>query len=293
MENFKSGTVSIIGKPNTGKSTLINTITGRKISAVSDKPNTTRNKILGVLNSEDSQMLFLDTPGLQKSNKFLNRIMVQSSMQAISEADVILVMIDGTKKFSEDDLNLFDKIRDKNPIVAINKIDLIKKSRILGLIEKLSGKYDFVENFIPISALNNEGTNLLLDKLKEKLPFTEKILPDDVLTDQPEKFYLSEIIREKIFTNLYQEVPYRIAVVVEEIIEKKKIIVIQAYIIAESSHHKQIIIGKRGQMIKKVGEESRVDIQEFLNCKVFLDLRVKVDSQWLKVKDKAFNYSNI
>jgi len=293
MENFKSGTVSIIGKPNTGKSTLINTITGRKISAVSDKPNTTRNKILGVLNTEDSQMLFLDTPGLQKSNKFLNRIMVQSSMQAISEADLILVMIDGTKKFSEDDLNLFDKIRDKNPIVAINKIDLIKKSRILGLIEKLSGKYDFVENFIPISALNNEGTNLLLDKLKEKLPFTEKILPDDVLTDQPEKFYLSEIIREKIFTNLYQEVPYRIAVVVEEIIEKKKIIVIQAYIIAESSHHKQIIIGKRGQMIKKVGEESRVDIQEFLNCKVFLDLRVKVDSQWLKVKDKAFNYSNI
>ena len=293
MENFKSGTVSIIGKPNTGKSTLINTITGRKISAVSDKPNTTRNKILGVLNTEDSQMLFLDTPGLQKSNKFLNRIMVQSSMQAISEADVILVMIDGTKKFSEDDLNLFDKIRDKNPIVAINKIDLIKKSRILGLIEKLSGKYDFVENFIPISALNNEGTNLLLDKLREKLPFTEKILPDDVLTDQPEKFYLSEIIREKIFTNLYQEVPYRIAVVVEEIIEKKKIIVIQAYIIAESSHHKQIIIGKRGQMIKKVGEESRVDIQEFLNCKVFLDLRVKVDSQWLKVKDKAFNYSNI
>jgi GTP-binding protein Era len=293
MENFKSGTVSIIGKPNTGKSTLINTITGRKISAVSDKPNTTRNKILGVLNSEDSQMLFLDTPGLQKSNKFLNRIMVQSSMQAISEADVILVMIDGTKKFSEDDLNLFDKIRDKNPIVAINKIDLIKKSRILGLIEKLSSKYDFVENFIPISALNNEGTNLLLDKIKEKLPFTEKILPDDVLTDQPEKFYLSEIIREKIFTNLYQEVPYRIAVVVEEIIEKKKIIVIQAYIIAESSHHKQIIIGKRGQMIKKVGEESRVDIQEFLNCKIFLDLRVKVDSQWLKVKDKAFNYSNI
>ena len=293
MENFKAGTVSIIGKPNTGKSTLINTITGRKISAVSDKPNTTRNKILGVLNSKDSQMLFLDTPGLQKSNKFLNRIMVQSSMQAISEADVILVMIDGTKKFSEDDLNLFDKIKDKNPIVAINKIDLIKKSRILGLIENLSSKYDFVENFIPISALNNEGTNLLLDKLKENLPFDEKILPDDTLTDQPEKFYLSEIIREKIFTNLYQEVPYRIAVVVEEVIEKKKIVVIQAYIVAESSHHKQIIIGKKGQMIKKVGEESRVDIQEFLNCKVFLDLRVKVDSQWLKVKDKAFNYSNI
>ena len=293
MENFKAGTVSIIGKPNTGKSTLINTITGRKISAVSDKPNTTRNKILGVLNSKDSQMLFLDTPGLQKSNKFLNRIMVQSSMQAISEADVILVMIDGTKKFSEDDLNLFDKIKDKNPIVAINKIDLIKKSRILGLIENLRSKYNFVENFIPISALNNEGTNLLLDKLKENLPFDEKILPDDILTDQPEKFYLSEIIREKIFTNLYQEVPYRIAVVVEQIIEKKKIIVIQAYIVAESSHHKQIIIGKKGQMIKKVGEESRVDIQEFLNCKVFLDLRVKVDSQWLKIKDKAFNYSNI
>ena len=293
MENFKAGTVSIIGKPNTGKSTLINTITGRKISAVSDKPNTTRNKILGVLNSKDSQMLFLDTPGLQKSNKFLNRIMVQSSMQAISEADVILVMIDGTKKFSEDDLNLFDKIKDKNPIVAINKIDLIKKSRILGLIENLRSKYNFVENFIPISALNNEGTNLLLDKLKENLPFDEKILPDDILTDQPEKFYLSEIIREKIFINLYQEVPYRIAVVVEEVIEKKKIVVIQAYIVAESSHHKQIIIGKKGQMIKKVGEESRVDIQEFLNCKVFLDLRVKVDSQWLKIKDKAFNYSNI
>ena len=293
MKEFKSGTVSIIGKPNTGKSTLINLLTDKRISAVSDKPNTTRNKILGVYNSQDSQILFLDTPGYQKSNKFLNRIMVQSSLQAISEGDIILLLIDATKKILPEDENLFRKIESKNSIVAINKIDLIKKSKILNLINKLSTEYSFIKSFIPISALENQGIDSLLKEINNFLPFNEKLIPDDIYTDQAEKFYISEIIREKLYVNLFKEVPYRTAVVIEEMIDKKKIIVIQSYIIVESSQHKQIILGKRGSMIKKIGLESREDIQDFLNCKVYLDLRVKIDNQWLKSKDKAFNYSSI
>ena len=293
MKEFKSGTVSIIGKPNTGKSTLINLLTDKRISAVSDKPNTTRNKILGVYNSQDSQILFLDTPGYQKSNKFLNRIMVQSSLQAISEGDIILLLIDATKKILPEDENLFRKIESKNSIVAINKIDLIKKSKILNLINKLSTEYSFIKSFIPISALENQGIDSLLKEINNFLPFNEKLIPDDIYTDQAEKFYISEIIREKLYVNLFKEVPYRTAVVIEEMIDKKKIIVIQSYIIVESSQHKQIILGKRGSMIKKIGLESRKDIQDFLNCKVYLDLRVKIDNQWLKSKDKAFNYSSI
>ena len=220
MKEFKSGTVSIIGKPNTGKSTLINLLTNRRISAVSDKPNTTRNKILGVYNSKDSQILFLDTPGYQKSNKFLNRIMVQSSLQAISEGDIILLLIDATKKILPEDDNLFRKIESKNSIVAINKIDLIKKSKILNLINKLSTEYSFIKSFIPISALENQGIDLLLKEINNFLPFNEKLIPDDIYTDQAEKFYISEIIREKLYVNLFKEVPYRTAVVIEEMIDK-------------------------------------------------------------------------
>ncbi len=293
MKEFKCGTVSIIGKPNTGKSTLINALTGRKISAVSDKPNTTRNKILGVYNSEDCQIIFLDTPGIQKSSKFLNRIMVQSSYQAIGESDVVLVIVDGSKRSTFDNDEIAPKIVDKTPVIAINKIDLIKKSKILNIVNVLKDKFLSVDSFVPISALEKEGLDILISEFKKVLPVADKILPDDVVTDQPEKFYISEIIREKIFNTFYQEVPYRTAVVIEQIIDKKKLTSIQAYIIVENSHHKQIIIGKSGSMIKKIGIESREDIENFLSTKVFLDLRVKIDSTWLKIKEKAFNYSSI
>jgi|TARA_Y100000994_G_scaffold40756_1_gene31614 GTP-binding protein Era len=293
MKEFKCGTISIIGKPNTGKSTLINALTGVKISAVSDKPNTTRNKILGVYNSENSQIIFLDTPGLQKSSKFLNRIMVQSSYQAIGESDIVLVLIDGSKKSTINTEDIASKIVNKKPIIAINKIDLIKKSKILNIVNTLKDKFPSVESFIPISALEEEGLGVLIEEIEKVLPVSDKLLPDDMTTDQTEKFYISEIIREKIFNTFYQEVPYRTAVVIEDVFDKKKLSTIQAYIIVENSHHKQIIIGKGGSMIKKIGIESRKDIENFLSCKVFLDLRVKIDSTWLKTKEKAFNYSNI
>ena len=293
MKEFKCGTISIIGKPNTGKSTLINALTGVKISAVSDKPNTTRNKILGVYNSENSQIIFLDTPGLQKSSKFLNRIMVQSSYQAIGESDIVLVLIDGSKKSTINTEDIASKIVKKKPIIAINKIDLIKKSKILNIVNTLKDKFPSVESFIPISALEEEGLGVLIEEIEKVLPVSDKLLPDDMTTDQTEKFYISEIIREKIFNTFYQEVPYRTAVVIEDVFDKKKLSTIQAYIIVENSHHKQIIIGKGGSMIKKIGIESRKDIENFLSCKVFLDLRVKIDSTWLKTKEKAFNYSNI
>ena len=293
MKEFKCGTISIIGKPNTGKSTLINTLTGVKISAVSDKPNTTRNKILGVYNSENSQIIFLDTPGLQKSSKFLNRIMVQSSYQAIGESDIVLVLIDGSKKSTINTEDIASKIVNKKPIIAINKIDLIKKSKILNIVNILKDKFPNVESFIPISALEEEGLGVLIEEIEKVLPVSDRLLPEDMTTDQTEKFYISEIIREKIFNTFYQEVPYRTAVVIEDIFDKKKLSSIQAYIVVENSHHKQIIIGKGGSMIKKIGIESRKDIENFLSCKVFLDLRVKIDSTWLKTKEKAFNYSNI
>ncbi len=293
MKEFKCGTISIIGKPNTGKSTLINALTGVKISAVSDKPNTTRNKILGVYNSENSQIIFLDTPGLQKSSKFLNRIMVQSSYQAIGESDIVLVLIDGSKKSTINTEDIASKIVNKKPIIAINKIDLIKKSKILNIVNTLKDKFPSVESFIPISALEEEGLGVLIEEIEKVLPVSDKLLPDDMTTDQTEKFYISEIIREKIFNTFHQEVPYRTAVVIEDVFDKKKLSTIQAYIIVENSHHKQIIIGKGGSMIKKIGIESRKDIENFLSCKVFLDLRVKIDSTWLKTKEKAFNYSNI
>ena len=293
MKEFKCGTISIIGKPNTGKSTLINALTGVKISAVSDKPNTTRNKILGVYNSENSQIIFLDTPGLQKSSKFLNRIMVQSSYQAIGESDIVLVLIDGSKKSTINTEDIASKIVNKKPIIAINKIDLIKKSKILNIVNTLKDKFPSVESFIPISALEEEGLGVLIEEIEKVLPVSDKLLPDDMTTDQTEKFYISEIIREKIFNTFYQEVPYRTAVVIEDVFDKKKLSTIQAYIIVENSHHKQIIIGKGGSMIKKIGIESRKDIENFLSCKVFLDLRVKIDSTWLKTKEQAFNYSNI
>ena len=293
MKEFKCGTVSIIGKPNTGKSTLINALTGSKISAVSDKPNTTRNKILGVCNSNDSQIIFLDTPGIQKSSKFLNRIMVQSSYQAIGESDIVLVIVDCTKRSTFNTDEIASKIVDKKPIIAINKIDLVKKSKILNIVNILKDIFPTVDSFIPISALEEEGLDVLIKEFKRILPVADKILPDDVTTDQPEKFYISEIIREKIFNTFYQEVPYRTAVVIEDIIDKKRVSSIQAYIIVENTHHKQIIIGKNGSMIKKIGIESRADIENFLSCKVFLDLRVKIDSTWLKTKEKAFNYSSI
>lgn len=293
MKEFKCGTVSIIGKPNTGKSTLINALAGSKISAVSDKPNTTRNKILGVCNSNDSQIIFLDTPGIQKSSKFLNRIMVQSSYQAIGESDIVLVIVDCTKRSTFNTDEIASKIVDKKPIIAINKIDLVKKSKILNIVNILKDIFPTVDSFIPISALEEEGLDILIKEFKRILPVADKILPDDVTTDQPEKFYISEIIREKIFNTFYQEVPYRTAVVIEDIIDKKRVSSIQAYIIVENTHHKQIIIGKNGSMIKKIGIESRADIENFLSCKVFLDLRVKIDSTWLKTKEKAFNYSSI
>jgi len=293
MKEFKCGTVSIIGKPNTGKSTLINALTGRKISAVSDKPNTTRNKILGVYNSEDCQIIFLDTPGIQKSSKFLNRIMVQSSYQAIGESDIVLVIVDGSRKSTFNTDEIASKIVDKKPVIAINKIDLIKKSKILSILNVLTDQFPIAESFVPISALEEEGLDILIEEFKKALPVGKKILPEDMVTDQPEKFYISEIIREKIFNTFYQEVPYRTAVVIEDIVDKRNNSSIQAYIIVENTHHKQIVIGKNGSMIKKIGIESRVDIENFLSCKVFLDLRVKIDPTWLKTKEKAFNYSSI
>jgi GTP-binding protein Era len=219
--------------------------------------------------------------------------MVQSSYQAIGESDIVLVIVDGSRKSTFNTDEIASKIVDKKPVIAINKIDLIKKSKILSILNVLTDQFPIAESFVPISALEEEGLDILIEEFKKALPVGEKILPEDMVTDQPEKFYISEIIREKIFNTFYQEVPYRTAVVIEDIVDKRNNSSIQAYIIVENTHHKQIVIGKNGSMIKKIGIESRADIENFLSCKVFLDLRVKIDPTWLKTKEKAFNYSSI
>ena len=168
--------------------------------------------------------------------------MVQSSIQAITESDISMVLIDGSKSITENDYEVINKVKDKKSFVVINKIDLIKKSKILKIVDSLKSRFLFIDNFIPISALEQEGLELLIDEIVKMLPSQEKILPDDYITDQPEKFYLSEIIREKIFNNYYEEVPYRTAVVVESIEDKKKVTKVNAYIIVENVHHKQIIL---------------------------------------------------
>lgn len=282
-QSFKSGFVSIIGRPNVGKSTLLNEIVGEKLSIITSKPQTTRNRITGIKNLDDAQIVFWDTPGIHKARDLMNRVMVKAAISTISEVDIIVFVTEAnTISGSGDDfiINLLQETN-KPVILAINKIDLVKKGDLLPLMDDLSSRFDF-EHIIPISAKKGDGVEGLLKNIKSLLKEGPRFFSDDQMTDLPERFIVSEIIREKLYSRLHDEVPYSTAVEIEEFTEKEKknVVVIKALIYVERDSQKRIIIGKKGAMMREIGTAARKDIEALLGAKVFLEIFVKVKSGW-------------
>ena len=288
---FRSGFITVVGRPNVGKSTLINAVTGMKIAAVSDKPNTTRNRILGIKTLPGAQLVFIDTPGIHKARGKLGKAMVHTAMSAVEEADVILMMIEVKDPFGKGDRFIIGNLP-KPAILIINKIDTVKKGEILRIIDqsrKFEGKFLEV---IPLSARNADGINELLDTVVGYLPEGPKYFPEDAITDQPERFLAAEFIREKIFQLTREEIPYKSAVVIEEFrdVPEKGLVRISAVVYVERMNHKGIIIGKKGEMLKTIGSLAREDIEKVLGAKVFLELWVKVSEKWTERENLIKDY---
>lgn len=283
---FKAGKVAIIGRPNVGKSTLLNVLLQEKLCIISEKPETTRDNIQGILSGKDFQIVLMDTPGMHRPKTLLGKTMVRRASSTLLEADVILTLIDAQAGITEEDIRIFEQLeRDKINFLIINKIDKIDKRRILPIIEKAE-KFAF-KQFIPISASRKNGTDIVFKNILEYLPEGFPFFPDDQLSDKDEKFFIQEFIREKVLELTRQEVPHSIAVSVEEMKLKKnksdnEIYYIRAYVYVEKSSQKSIIIGKKGSMLKKIGESSRKEIERFLQKRVFLDLWVKIYENWRK-----------
>jgi len=282
--SFKSGFVSIIGRPNTGKSTLLNSILGEKVVIVSEKPQTTRNRIRGIKNMENAQIIFLDTPGIHKAKGHLNEFMVKEAMSALEDMDIIIYLVEATGKI-KDELFIIESLkRVRCPVLlGINKIDMVRKDSILPLMDEYSSVYPFRE-IIPLSARKGEGMDELFRCIVELLPEGPKYFTEDILTDQTERFVVAEIVREKIFELTREEIPYSTAVIVERFKENpgKRIISISATINVERDSQKGIIIGKGGAMLKEIGTRARIDIERLLGTKVYLELFVRVRKDWTK-----------
>lgn len=281
-EKFKSGFVTIIGNPSVGKSTLLNTIIGEKIAITSNKPQTTRNAIKGILTDEDYQIIFLDTPGVNKTHTRLSKVMDKSINESISGTDVVIAMVDLTSRMSSDlFLGKLNKV--SCPVILLlNKTDAVKeKQDILKIISEYNSLYKFDE-IIPISAYNEDDAKKVVEAVVKRLPYGPQYYPEDMITDSPEKIMVAEIIREKALDLLSDEIPHGIAVEVEKMKKRvgKEIIDISANIYCERESHKPIIIGKGGKMLKDIGTRARVDMENFLDMKVFLELWVKVRKDW-------------
>jgi GTP-binding protein Era len=279
-ESFRSGYVSFTGRPNVGKSTLLNAVLGQKIAIVADRQQTTRNRILGIKNYPDAQIIFVDTPGIHRPRHALGSMMVKTAREVVSEMDLVVYV---TEPHAVDKdrviIESFEKIN-KPVILLINKIDKIKKPEILSHIDAFRKFYHFKE-IIPVSAIKHDGVDLFLEKVLEYLPCGPKYYSDDLVTDQMERFMVSEIIREKIVENTSEEIPHSIAVEVTSWTEKKEgLVVIGANIYVEREGQKGIIIGHRGSMLKRIGTLARLDIEKLLGAKIFLELRVKVKKGW-------------
>jgi GTP-binding protein Era len=285
--SFKSGFVAIIGKPNVGKSTLFNRLLGQKISIISKRPQTTRNRILGVYNEHGFQIVFIDTPGVHRSKRDtgLNRFMNRTALSAREDADIVAVMIEAVSLLDNLDEDIIRGLSDtKSPVLLlINKIDTIKPALLLPLIDTVRNLYSF-HSIVPVSALNGDGVSEFLSEIKGLLPDGQPYFPEETLTDQTERFIVGEIIREKIFTLTRQELPYSTAVVVDEFKEddRRNFLSISATVFVEKDSQKGIMIGRGGGLIKNIGTTARKDIEEFFDTHVFLDLRVKVMKDWAK-----------
>lgn len=283
---FKSGYVAIVGAPNVGKSTLLNKLLKQKISITAPKPQTTRNRIVGILTGSDHQIVLVDTPGIHKAEDEFNRGLVDTALSTLSEADAICFMIDLEGAGQRTNEFILENLRGiATPVIlVINKVDAVSDKRLLlPLMERFRERLDF-KAIIPISALTGEGVDEVLNEVLALLPEGPKYYPDEYVTDQPERFFVAELVREKIFHLAHQEVPYAVAVVVDkftEIAERGRI-EIDATINVERDSQKAIIIGKGGQMLKEIGKQARMEIETFLGCRVFLSLFVRVQKNWRK-----------
>lgn len=281
---FKSGFITIIGRPNVGKSTLLNLLTGEKVSIISRKPQTTRHNIRTVVTREDFQMVFVDTPGIHKPKNKLGEFMMNAAMDTLDDVDIVLYMVEATEnEIGPGDQSIISALKkvDTTVILAINKVDLVEKSSLLPLIDMYSKAHDFRE-IVPISATDPRTVELMFGILKKYLPEGEKLYPDDMLTDQPAKVLVQELIREKMLELLDDEVPHGVGIEVVRYNEneERNILGIDANIYCEKASHKAIIIGKGGEMLKRIGIRAREDIERLFGMKVVLKLWVKVKEDW-------------
>ena len=279
----KTGYASLIGRPNAGKSTLLNRIIGEKVAIVSDKPQTTRNRILAVKNYDDGQVAFVDTPGIHRPLHRLNVRMVDAAVDTLREVDVVALVFDASTRPGHGDQYVSNLLKDlKTPaVLVLNKIDLLTKTRLLPLIEQVQRWHDFAA-IVPVSATTGDGVERLERVLLEQMPDGERGFPDDYLTDQPERALVAETVREKVLQHTHAELPFSTAVVVDEFDEEERERLLRLYctIFVETESQKPIVIGRAGEMIKRIGTEARHDLEKFFGTKVFLDLRVKVNPDW-------------
>ena len=282
--NQKSAFIALVGKPNVGKSSLLNRLVGEKLAIVTDKPQTTRTRITGVLTVDETQLVFLDTPGMHKPKNALSKKMIESINETVSDVDMAVLVVEPTGQLTRAEEGLIEdfKARHLNAIAVLNKMDLIEdKSQILEKIQLLSEKYDF-NAIVPVSALTGDGIDDLMKIFMESAELGPHYFPDDTLTEQPEKVICAEIIREKILLNMREEVPHGVAVVIESMKERadKPIMDMDAWIYCERKSHKGMIIGKGGSMLKKIASEAREEMEQFLDIKINLQCRVKVKEGW-------------
>lgn len=289
-EQYKSGFATLIGRPNVGKSTLMNCLIGQKIAITSNKPQTTRNRIQTVYTSKEGQIVFLDTPGIHKAKNKLGDYMVNVAQRTIAEVDVVLWLVEPSNFIGAGEKHIIEQLKKANTpvILVINKIDTVKKEELLGFIDTYRKEMEFAE-IVPVSALKKDNTEELLKCIMKYLPYGPAFYDEDTVTDQPERQIVAEMIREKALRCLEEEIPHGIAVTIEKMKQREHIVDIDATIICERDSHKGIIIGKQGAMLKKIGSAARRDIEAMLESKVNLQLWVKVKKDW---RDSDFLLKN-
>jgi GTPase len=280
---FRSGTIAIVGRPNVGKSTLLNQLLGEKVAIVTPKPQTTRNRITGIRTTASSQIVFLDTPGIHQAHSLMNRRMVDVALQTLREVDGVLWLLDTRDRTGPEEEQMAERLRQlKAPVwIVLNKIDLVSKGKLLPLMQRCAELLPEKE-IVPLSALTGEGVPLILEMVEKWLPEGPRIFPEGEFTDQTERFVTSELIREKVFLLTREEIPYGVAVTIDEFTEKeeKNLIVITATIHTARDAHKPILIGKKGSMLKEIGKQAREELEVLLGCKIFLELFIRVDKDW-------------
>lgn len=289
-ENFKSGFATLIGRPNVGKSTLMNYLIGQKIAITSNKPQTTRNRIQTVLTTEEGQIIFVDTPGIHKAKNKLGEYMVNIAERTLNEVDVVLWLVEPSTFIGAGEKHIAQQLERVNTpvILVINKVDSVKREEVFASIAAYKDLYDFAE-IVPVSARSGENTRELLKEIFKYLPYGPQFYDEDTVTDQPERQIVAELIREKALHCLNEEIPHGIAVTIERMQKTRKLTHIDATIICERDSHKGIIIGKQGKMLKKIGSTARYEIEKMLDCQVNLQLWVKVKKDW---RDSEFLMKN-